>query len=173
MAGERARELARHAGVPAADAERGWGRIVNVSTELASNARGQGGDIYSVTKVAQNAMTRALAEDLAGTGILVNAISPGWCRSDMGGGRAAFRGAGRREHRVGASRFPTTVPPEASSRTARRSLVTRRGPAQRSTSPTTKKIDPMIEMRSGNSVPGSMAGITLTLENDAVRIFSR
>ena len=72
--------------------ERGWGRIVNVSTELASNARGQGGDIYSVTKVAQNAMTRALAEDLHGSGILVNACSPGWCRTDMGG-EAAPRSA--------------------------------------------------------------------------------
>jgi hypothetical protein len=42
-----------------------------------------------------------------------------------------------------------------------------------STSPTTKKIEPRIEMRSGTSVPGSIAGITLTFEKDAVRIFSR
>lgn len=44
---------------------------------------------------------------------------------------------------------------------------------QRSTSPTTKKIDPRMAIRSGTSVPGSIAGITLTLENEAVRIFSR
>ena len=77
--------------------ERGWGRIVNVSTELAKNAhRRRGGGIYPVTKVVVNAMTRALAEDLAGTGILVNACSPGWCRSDMGGDdapRSAAQGA--------------------------------------------------------------------------------
>lgn len=77
--------------------ERGWGRIVNVSTELASNAYEQrGGGTYAVTKVALNAMTRALAEDLEGTGILVNACSPGWCRSDMGGPsapRSARQGA--------------------------------------------------------------------------------
>ena len=73
--------------------ERGWGRIVNVSTELASNSHEQrGGGIYAVSKVAMNAMTRALAEDLEGTGILVNAISPGWCRTDMGG-RGAPRSA--------------------------------------------------------------------------------
>jgi NAD(P)-dependent dehydrogenase (short-subunit alcohol dehydrogenase family) len=73
--------------------ERGWGRIVNVSTEMAANAHEQGGGgIYASTKIALNAMTRALAEDLHGTGVLANAISPGWCRSDMGG-RSAPRSA--------------------------------------------------------------------------------
>jgi NAD(P)-dependent dehydrogenase (short-subunit alcohol dehydrogenase family) len=66
--------------------EHGWGRIVNVSTELATRAHEQrGGGVYAATKIALNAMTRALSEDLAGSGILVNACSPGWCRTDMGG----------------------------------------------------------------------------------------
>jgi NAD(P)-dependent dehydrogenase (short-subunit alcohol dehydrogenase family) len=77
--------------------ERGWGRIVNVSTEVATEGHeARGGGVYRVSKVAMNAMTRALAEDLDGTGILVNAISPGWCRSDMGGSgapRSAEQGA--------------------------------------------------------------------------------
>lgn len=76
---------------------RGWGRIVNVSTEVATHGREhRGGGVYRTTKVATNDMTRALAEDLAGMGILVNAISPGWCRSDMGGAgapRSAEQGA--------------------------------------------------------------------------------
>ena len=77
--------------------ECGWGRIVNVSTEVATDGHEQrGGGVYRATKVAMNVMTRALAEDLDGTGILVNAISPGWCRSDMGGAgapRSAEQGA--------------------------------------------------------------------------------
>jgi NAD(P)-dependent dehydrogenase (short-subunit alcohol dehydrogenase family) len=76
--------------------ERRWGRIVNVSSEVATDGHESRGGIYRATKVAMNAMTRALAEDLTGTGILVNAISPGWCRSDMGGAgapRTAEQGA--------------------------------------------------------------------------------
>jgi len=42
-----------------------------------------------------------------------------------------------------------------------------------STSPTTKKIDPRIAIRSGISVPGSIAGSTEMFEKLAVRIFSR
>ena len=69
---------------------------MNVSTELASNAHEQRGGVYPVTKVAMNAMTRALSEDLGGTGILVNACSPGRCRTGMGGKsapRSAAQGA--------------------------------------------------------------------------------
>jgi NAD(P)-dependent dehydrogenase (short-subunit alcohol dehydrogenase family) len=77
--------------------ERGWGRVVNVSSEVATHGHEQrGGGVYRSTKVAMNDMTRALAEELDATGILVNAISPGWCRSDMGGTgapRSAEQGA--------------------------------------------------------------------------------
>lgn len=64
----------------------GWGRIVNVSTEMASFARmTTSAPTYRVSKVALNAVTRVLALELEGSGILVNALSPGWVRTEMGG----------------------------------------------------------------------------------------
>jgi NAD(P)-dependent dehydrogenase (short-subunit alcohol dehydrogenase family) len=47
---------------------------------------GGGTPAYSVSKAALNALTRILAAELRGSGILVKAVCPGWTATDMGGG---------------------------------------------------------------------------------------
>lgn len=72
------------------------GRIVNVSSEAGSIASiGASTPAYSVSKVAMNALTRMLAAELRGTGILVNSVCPGWVATEMGGegGRPVEQGA--------------------------------------------------------------------------------
>jgi NAD(P)-dependent dehydrogenase (short-subunit alcohol dehydrogenase family) len=73
-----------------------YGRIVNVSSEVGSLASmGAVAPAYATSKAALNALTRVLAVELRGTGILVNAVCPGWVATDMGGqgGRPVAEGA--------------------------------------------------------------------------------
>jgi len=76
---------------------RRYGRVVNVSSGMGQLAEmGSGSPAYRLSKAALNAYTRTLAADLSGTGVLVNAMCPGWCRTDMGGAaaqRSAEQGA--------------------------------------------------------------------------------
>ena len=66
------------------------GRIVNISSGMGSLAGMRGGSpAYRISKAALNAMTRILADELRGAGVLVNCCHPGWVRTDMGGANAA------------------------------------------------------------------------------------
>jgi NAD(P)-dependent dehydrogenase (short-subunit alcohol dehydrogenase family) len=71
-------------------------RIVNVSSGGgALTDMGGGTPAYRVSKTALNALTRILASELRGDGILVNSVCPGWVATDMGGpgGRPVEAGA--------------------------------------------------------------------------------
>ena len=67
--------------------EAGHGRIINVTSGYKAEP---GFGAYSVSKAALYALTRVMAQELRGTGILVNALDPGWVRSEMSpeGGKA-------------------------------------------------------------------------------------
>ena len=75
---------------------RGWGRIVNVSSGAGSlSSMGRDPPGYSASKAALNALTRLMAAELKGAGVLVNSVCPGWVATDMGGGgRPVSEGAG-------------------------------------------------------------------------------
>jgi NAD(P)-dependent dehydrogenase (short-subunit alcohol dehydrogenase family) len=60
---------------------KGWGRVVFVSSESAVNIPKEMLD-YGMTKTAQLAVSRGLAEAVAGTGVTVNAVLPGPTRSE-------------------------------------------------------------------------------------------
>lgn len=62
--------------------KKGWGRVVFVSSESGVNIPKEMID-YGVTKTAQLAISRGLAESVAGTGVTVNSILPGPTRSEI------------------------------------------------------------------------------------------
>ncbi|MEO0468752.1 MAG: SDR family oxidoreductase [Bacteroidota bacterium] len=67
----------------------GYGRIVNVSSGAgAIEGMGAGTPAYSISKAALNVLTIKLGAELRGSNILVNAVCPGWVRTDMGGSAA-------------------------------------------------------------------------------------
>jgi NAD(P)-dependent dehydrogenase (short-subunit alcohol dehydrogenase family) len=89
----------------------GYGRIVNVSTGLASlEDMGGGSPGYRVSKTALNVLTRILASELRGSGILVNAVNPGWVQTDMGGSSATRTVEEGAEALVWAATLPNSGP---------------------------------------------------------------
>jgi NAD(P)-dependent dehydrogenase (short-subunit alcohol dehydrogenase family) len=74
--------------VPGMRARR-YGRVVNVSSGAGQLETMAGyAPAYSVSKAALNAVTRLVAHAGQGRNVLVNAVDPGWVRTDMGGASA-------------------------------------------------------------------------------------
>ena len=62
--------------------DKGWGRIINISS--VNGAKGQAGQTnYSAAKAGMHGFTMALAQELAGKGVTVNTVSPGYIGTDM------------------------------------------------------------------------------------------
>jgi 3-oxoacyl-[acyl-carrier protein] reductase len=64
---------------------RGSGAIVNIGS-IVGRSGYRGLAVYSATKAAQEGLTRALARELGSRGITVNAIAPGYLRTEMSHG---------------------------------------------------------------------------------------
>ena len=63
-------------------AERGWGRIINISS--VNGVKGQAGQTnYSAAKAGVIGFTKALSQELATKGVTVNAIAPGYVATKM------------------------------------------------------------------------------------------
>jgi NAD(P)-dependent dehydrogenase (short-subunit alcohol dehydrogenase family) len=67
--------------------QRGYGRVVNISSGGGSFGEGLGPAAYAVSKVALNALTVKVSQAVRGD-VKVNAMCPGWVRTDMGGSGA-------------------------------------------------------------------------------------
>jgi NAD(P)-dependent dehydrogenase (short-subunit alcohol dehydrogenase family) len=61
---------------------RGYGRIINLTSGIKDTPQLAP---YSVSKAAVDKYTEDLAAELRGSNVLVNALDPGWLRTDMGG----------------------------------------------------------------------------------------
>jgi NAD(P)-dependent dehydrogenase (short-subunit alcohol dehydrogenase family) len=76
---------------------RRYGRIVNLSSGMGSlTEMGPGHIAYRMSKAGINVVTRVLAAEVEGMGILVNSADPGWVKTDMGGrgaSRTVYKGA--------------------------------------------------------------------------------
>jgi gluconate 5-dehydrogenase len=63
-------------------ARRGWGRIINITSQQAHRAFGNSGG-YGVSKAGLTALTRSQSEAWAPSGVTVNSLSPGFVATPM------------------------------------------------------------------------------------------
>ncbi|MEO8908777.1 MAG: SDR family oxidoreductase [Gemmatimonadaceae bacterium] len=69
---------------------RRFGRIVNLSSSMGSlTEMGAGYTAYRIVQGRNQRITRVLAAETQGMGILVNSVDPGWVKTSMGGSGAS------------------------------------------------------------------------------------
>jgi NAD(P)-dependent dehydrogenase (short-subunit alcohol dehydrogenase family) len=89
----------------------GYGRVVNLSSGAGQLAEmGAGFPAYRMSKAALNALTRVTAAELGPTPIKVNAMCPGWVRTDLGGPNATRSVDKAAETAVWLATLPDTGP---------------------------------------------------------------
>jgi 3-oxoacyl-[acyl-carrier protein] reductase len=88
-------------------AERGWGRIVNVSSSAGKRPSSNLSAAYSVAKAAQLSLSRVFADAYGSRGVLVNAVAPGptstpqWmAEGGLGDQTAAAKGLSSRDEAI-------------------------------------------------------------------------
>jgi NAD(P)-dependent dehydrogenase (short-subunit alcohol dehydrogenase family) len=64
---------------------RKWGRVINLTSGIQDQPELSA---YSISKAAVDKLVRDFAPKLAGTGVQMNLLDPGWLRTDLGGPRA-------------------------------------------------------------------------------------
>jgi NAD(P)-dependent dehydrogenase (short-subunit alcohol dehydrogenase family) len=90
---------------------RGFGRVVNMSSLAGQlSGMGKGFPAYRVSKAALNALTRIAAAEAGRGDIKVNACSPGWVRTEMGGPEAPRTPAKGAETAVWLATLPANGP---------------------------------------------------------------
>jgi NAD(P)-dependent dehydrogenase (short-subunit alcohol dehydrogenase family) len=62
-----------------------WGRVVNLTSGIANQPQLTA---YAVSKAAVDKYVRDFAPSLAGSGVMMNLLDPGWLRTDLGGPNA-------------------------------------------------------------------------------------
>lgn len=65
-------------------AQRGWGRVINISSVVAMSGTDHEAH-YAASKAGMHGLTKSTALELSPKGVTVNAVAPGWIRTDMTG----------------------------------------------------------------------------------------
>jgi NAD(P)-dependent dehydrogenase (short-subunit alcohol dehydrogenase family) len=101
-----------------------WGRIINVTTSLGSMLRA-GFAPYGASKAAAESLSRIMAEELAGTGVTVNVLTPGGLTNTAANPGAPFDRAKMIQPEVMLPPLRWLISHEASQTTGRRFVATR------------------------------------------------